>query len=119
MSDTLIPTFRFLRRDAAQPASARKFMEAILATRRFWRNEKSQIFFEVAPGDYCLIERKQGLASVLEDGSCLSVTGDDFRTDDAHVLWVWLTAHKWKLPRIESAVQQLNRMAAEARAVRS
>jgi hypothetical protein len=94
-----IPAFTFLQRDAAKPAAERAFMDAVLATRRFWRNEKSQIMFEVAAGDHCLVERKQGLRSIIEAGEVVHLDGD---IDDSafDILWIWITAAKWKLPRL-------------------
>lgn len=90
--------FKFTRCDATKPAAQRAFMAAIIATRRFSRNQKSQILFEVRPGDYCIIDRRQGLQSVLEDGQVLELSGD---IDDTAIMamWVWLTAAKWQLPR--------------------
>jgi len=94
-----IPSYTFLQRDAAKPAAERAFMDVVLSTRRFWRNEKSQIMYEVAPGDYCLVERKQGLRSILGSGEVLHLDGDlDDSTFD--ILWIWITAQKWKLPRL-------------------
>jgi len=95
----MMTKFEFLQRDAAKLESSRAFMAAIIATKRFWRNEKSQIMFEVEPGDYCLVERKQGLRTILEDGDVLRLAGD---LDDTafDILWIWLTAAKWKLPRL-------------------
>lgn len=93
------PAFCFLQRDAAKPESQRAFMAQVIATQRLWRNEKSQIMFKVGPDDYCLVERKQGLRSILESGEMLTLTGD---LDDSafDILWIWLTASKWKLPRL-------------------
>lgn len=94
-----IKSFCFLQRDAAKLESQRVFMAVVLSTGRFWRNEKSSIMFEVAPNDFCLIERKQGFRTILEDGEVLQLTGDvDDTTYD--ILWIWLTAAKWKLPRL-------------------
>lgn len=94
-----IPMFEFLQRDAAKLESSRAFMAAVLATKRFWRNEKSSIMFEVGPHDYCLVERKQGFRTILEDGEVLRLSGD---LDDSafDILWIWITAAKWKLPRL-------------------
>jgi hypothetical protein len=94
-----IPSYTFLLRDAAKPATERAFMDVVLSTRRFWRNEKSQIMYEVAPGDYCLVERKLGLRSILNAGEVMRLDGDvDESTFDS--LWFWITANKWKLPRL-------------------
>jgi hypothetical protein len=94
-----IPAYTFLQRDAAKSASARAFMDTLLGTRKFWRNEKSQLFFEVAPGDHVFLERKQGLRSILESGEVLRLDGDlDESAFD--ILWIWLTAAKWRLPRL-------------------
>jgi len=94
-----LPAYTFLQRDAAKPASARAFMDTLLGTRRFWRNEKSQIMFEIGAHDYCLIERKQGLRTILEEAEVIRLDGD---LDDTafDILWIWLTAAKWKLPRL-------------------
>jgi len=94
-----IPTFCFLQRDAASRETEREFLRQLIATGRFWRNEKSQIMFKVGSDDYVLIERKQGFRSILEDGDVLKLTGD---LDDTcfDILWIWITAAKWKLPRL-------------------
>jgi hypothetical protein len=95
-----LPQFEFSQATAHQPEVQREFVRQIVATGKFWRNEKSQIMQLVAPGDYCLVERKQGLRSILESGEVLKLTG---ATDDNayDVLWIWLTANKWKLPRLD------------------
>jgi len=94
-----IPSFTFLQRDAAKSASEQTFMQAVIATHRIWRNERNQIMFKVAEGDYCLVERKQGLQSILDSGEVLTLKGDvDASAYD--VLSIWLTAAKWKLPRL-------------------
>ena len=72
-------------------------MAKLVATERFWRNEKSQIMFKVGPHDYCLIERKQGLRTILEEVLRLEGDLDDTAFD---TLWIWITAAKWKLPRL-------------------
>jgi hypothetical protein len=94
-----IPTFHFTRCDGSKPERAREFIAAVLATGRFWRSDKSQIKFKVAPGDYCLVERRHDLQSIIEDGEVLRLTG---ALDEAAwlALWTWLNASKWKLPLI-------------------
>ena len=55
--------------------------------------------FEVAPGDYCHVQRKQDFRSILDSGEFIRLSGD---LDDAafDTLWVWVTAHRWRLPRL-------------------
>ena len=94
-----IPTFEFRQATAPQAAKQKAFVELLAGTKRIWRNEKSQIMFEVWPGDFCLVERKQGLRSILEGGEVIEIIGD---VDDNcfDILWIWVTAGKWRLPRM-------------------
>lgn len=94
-----IPTYTFRLRDAARRDEAKIFVDLLLSTGRFYRNEKSQILFKIAPGDSCLIERKQGLSEILSDGDVVRVDGDIGPACE-DCLWMWLTARKHTLPRL-------------------
>lgn len=93
----MIPKYEFRMRDAAQLSEAKRFTDVVISTGRFRRNERSQIVFEASPGDWCLLERKQGLAQILADGDVIEFQGS---LDDAlDTLWIWLTARKHTLQR--------------------
>ena len=94
-----IPKFEFRLKDAANRGEAKRFVDTLVSTKRFWRNEKSQIMFEVAKGDHVMIVHKTGLRSIIEDAGAVEVTGDlgDTCTD---LLWFWLLERKWTLPRL-------------------
>ena len=88
-----------MRRGAAGRGEAKRFVDTLVSTKRFWRNEKSQILFEVAKGDHVMIVHKTGLRSIIEDAGAVEVTGDlgDACTD---LCWFWLLERKWALPRM-------------------
>lgn len=99
----MIPTFEYRLATAVDYGPASKsFVEAIIKTRRFYRNEKSQIVFLAAPNDFVLIERKQGLVVILLEGDVVKLTGDPLTADAEFGFWLWLTSQKHKLPRVES-----------------
>lgn len=93
-----VQVFKFAKCDGSKPAKHQAFVEAIVNTRRFARSAKSQVLFEVSPGDWCLVERRHDLQSIIESGEVLRLEGD---LDEATwlALWTWLQASKWRLPR--------------------
>ena len=98
-----VPSFLFLLKDAPNPATARAFVQALVDTGKFARNEKSTICFKVGePDDYIYLVRKQDLTAVLEDELAVKITGD---VGDAcwDCLWFMLTSRKHHLPRIGGA----------------
>ncbi len=95
-----IPTFEFREKDAAKPASARAWVQALVATGKFARNEKSTICYTVGkPDDYIYVVRKEDLTALVQDEVVIRVTGDlgDACND---CLWMWLTARKHLLTRL-------------------
>ena len=97
-----IPTYTFRLRDAADRSQPKIFVDMLVSTGKFYRNERSQILFEVKPGDYVVVDRKQALREIIADGTVIRVDGDlgDSCTD---CLWFWLTARKHTLTRIGGA----------------
>jgi hypothetical protein len=94
-----IPSFEFREKTAASKGEAKRWVDTLVATKRFARDEKSRILFEVAKGDRVQIAAKQALRSIIEDAGVVEVTGDlgDACTD---LLWFWLLERKWTLPRL-------------------
>jgi hypothetical protein len=93
------PSYTFRLKDAAQRTEPKIFVDLLIETGKFYRNEKSQIMYQVSPGDYCLLERKHDLAQLIADGDVIAVDGDLGETCDG-TLWIWLTARKFSLPRL-------------------
>ena len=91
-------SFQFLLKDAHRPESARKFVQALVDTGKFSRNEKSTICFEVDKNDHTYVVRKQDLTAILQDGIALKITGDVAGADCFDTLWMWATARKHLLP---------------------
>jgi hypothetical protein len=93
-----IPQYTFRLKDAAQKTEPRKFTDLLISTGKFRRNERSQIVFAVAKDDWVLVERKQQLTQIIDDGETIIVNGDlgDTCTD---CLWMWLTSRKHTLQR--------------------
>jgi hypothetical protein len=97
----MIPTFEYRLSTAVDHGPASKaFVAAIIKTNRFYRNDKSQIMFLVAPNDFVMIERKQGLLNIIEEGNVIEITGDPLTADAEFGFWCWLTNQKWKLPNV-------------------
>ena len=95
----MLPSFEFRQRDAALRDTPKIFVRGLVDTGRIFRNEKNQIVFAVARGDYSPILRKTELRAILEDGEFFTITGDV--SDDAYqCLWCWLNDYRWKLPRL-------------------
>lgn len=97
----MIPTFEYRLATAVDHGPASKaFVEAIIKTRRFYRNDKSQILFEIAPNDFVCVSRKQELRNILDDGDVVKITGDPLDDSAEFGFWLWLTAQRWKIPSI-------------------
>lgn len=76
------------------------FVAQLVGTGQFTRNAKSQVLFELEPGDFIAVSNKSLLLSLLKDASAVRLSADylDFDTHGS-LLWSWLTEYKWKLPR--------------------
>jgi hypothetical protein len=72
------------------------FIEA-LAARKFTRNARSQVLYELEPGDYVAISNKGVLQSLLSELD-IQINSDILRADPA-AAWHWLISLKWRLPR--------------------
>ncbi len=99
-----IPTFEFRLRDAANPNTARAFVDICIATKRFARNEKGSLAWSPAPNDWIVIQRAAEFRSVIEDGDVLKVVGD-LNADSYFSMWCFLNDRRWKLPRIGGEYQ--------------
>lgn len=91
--------FEFSQRDAANRDTAKRFIDVLLQSERFARNEKGSLCFLVKPGDWCPMHRRQDFAAVLLDGGAIELAGD---TDEASTdcMWFWASQYRWKLPRV-------------------
>jgi hypothetical protein len=99
----MIPEFKyFLATFVDQGPVPKSFVEAIIKTKRFYRNDKSQILFLTGTYDFVLVERKQDLRSILEDSGVIKITGDPIGPSGEFGFWVALTSQKWKLPNVAS-----------------
>jgi len=99
----MIPTFEYRLATAVDYGPASKsFIEAIIRTKRFYRNEKSQIMFLVGPYDWVLVSRKQELFTILVEGDVIKITGDPLTADAEMGFWLWLNNQKHKIPSVAS-----------------
>lgn len=99
----MIPTFEFRLRDAADRDAKRRFVDVMLATARFARNEKGSLCFEVTPGDWCPLHRSPDFGAVLADADVIQVTGDALSKETVDCLWFFASEYRWKFKRIGGA----------------
>ena len=102
LAKPLPPTFIFSLRDAAKPETAKAFVELVISTGRFARNEKGSVVWSPAPNDWVPIARANEFRAILEDGEIIRVTGD-VNSDAYFTLWMYVADRRWKLPRIGGA----------------
>jgi hypothetical protein len=94
-----IPTFEFLQRDAAHLAQPKKFTDALIASGRFYRDERGLVKLKVGDGDYAVIDSKRTLREILISGEAIALTGDlDATAFDT--MWLWFGARRWTFPRL-------------------
>lgn len=74
---------------------AHAFIVSLAATGRFSRNAKSQVLFEVKPGDYTHVSGPGALKTILNDA--LGIPGQNVSA------WTWLVDNAWKLARTGTA----------------
>jgi hypothetical protein len=100
-----IPTFEFSLRDAASRDTKRAFVDVMLSTGRFARNEKGTLSFRVTPGtkDWCPLHRAPDFGAVLADADVIRITGADLTRETVDCLWFWASEYRWKFPRIGGA----------------
>jgi hypothetical protein len=92
-------TFTFLQRDAALRDQPKKFCDALIASNRFWRDERGLIWFKVGEGDLVRIEHRGSLREILLSGEVIELAGD--LDDNAYAtLWLWFTSRSWTFPRL-------------------
>lgn len=95
-----IPTFVYFQHLAADRGPMpTAFAKALIATGRFHRTARSQILFEVAPGDYVMLVRRADLTTILEAGEVIRITGDELDDNAYAGFWCWLNDRKWMIPR--------------------
>jgi hypothetical protein len=94
-----IQTYAFYHREAADRLAPKKFVDALIATGRFWRDEKGLINFKVGSGDYVRVSSGFNLQQILEDGEALIVTGD-LGASCFSTLWLWASSRKHSFPRL-------------------
>ena len=94
-----IPTFCFLQSTAAQPTEPKRFTDALIASGRFYRDERGLLKYKVAAGDYLVVESRNALKEILLSGDALKMSGD-LGNDDFAVMWLWFTSRKFAFPRL-------------------
>jgi hypothetical protein len=94
-----LPSYTFLQRDAALLQEPKKFVDALIATNRFYRDERNLIQFKVGSGEYLRIESRGTFRELILTGDIIKLSGD-IDAQAFEVLWLWLIARKWTLPRL-------------------
>ena len=94
--------FHYQRLDGAKPGKAREFVDAIRATNRFYRNDRSQILYKVGEHDYFAVADRDALQSILTETGIIELSGE---IDDPAflVMHIWLRSAAWRLPRCGGA----------------
>src|ERR1700733_4616186 len=93
------PAYTFRQRDAAQLQEPKRFVDALTASGRFYRDERNLIQFKVGDGDYMRIETRGTLRELLLSGDVLKLDGD-IDASAFECMWLWLVSRKWALPRL-------------------
>ena len=94
-----IPKYTFLQRDAAHPGEPKKFCDALIASGRFYRDERSFIKLKLEAGDYCIIDSKRTLREILLSGEAIQLDGDNSE-NATDTMWLWFAARRWTFPRL-------------------
>jgi hypothetical protein len=107
-----IPTFRFLQRDAALPGEPKRFCDALIATKRFFRDQHNFVQFIIAKGDCARVENKHVLRELLTTTGVIQLEGD---LDESAfgTMWLWFTSRRWSFPRADVIKPQSRRLTAE------
>ncbi len=92
-----ISKYEFLLKNAHLPGEPKRFTDALIASGRFWRNERGLLKFKIADDDYLTIEHRHALKEILASGDALVMSGDDLDVDMA---WLWFTSRKFTFPRM-------------------
>lgn len=95
----MTPSYTFLQRDAAQLSEPKKFTDALIASGRFWRDERGLLWYKVAENDLARIEHRGALREILISGDAIKLSGDLDETAFA-TMWLWFTARSWTFPRM-------------------
>ena len=94
-----VPVYQFLQRDAAQRLAPKTFVDALISTKRFFRDEKGNIRFKIDERDHMQVLRSMHLQQILQDGDVLEVIGD-VDADMWRTLWLWATSRAHTFPRL-------------------
>jgi hypothetical protein len=92
--------YEFCMARAAERTAPKVFVDALIATGKFWRDERSLLQYEVNKGDFCRIERRSEFAQIVQSGDALTILGAPLDDAVIDVLWLWLISRKWSLPRL-------------------
>ena len=87
----LIPKFEFLQRDAAERLAPKRFTDALIASGRFYRDERGLLKYKVAAGDYLVIQHRHAFQEILLSGEAVEMSGD-LGPDDFGTMWLWFTS---------------------------
>src|ERR1039457_2178086 len=93
-----VPVYEFNQRDAADRLAPKRFVDLLVSTGRFWRDEKSLMYFKIAEGDFSRLLRKSEFRQIMEDGNALRIEGGDDNAYD--VMWLWLVSRQYTLLRL-------------------
>lgn len=92
-------SFEFLQRDAALRDRPKTFCDALIASGRFYRDDRAVIHFKIADGDFVRVDRKETLREILLTGGVITLTGDVDDDSATGTLWLWFASRRWTFPR--------------------
>lgn len=90
--------FTYSRPNAATPGEAKRFCDALIATKRFFRDQHNVVHFKLDDGGELRLDTRFTLQELLLTGGFIELEGE-LDEQAFKMMWNWLAARRWTFPK--------------------
>ena len=96
-----IPSYTFLQKNAAKLDEPKRFVDTLISSGKFGRDEHGYVQFRLADGPL-IVQSKSMLREILLSGETVALGGDINDQAAFDCLWSWFAARRWTFPRLNA-----------------